>query len=290
MEIALNYNSKVLYLEEDEIVSITGRSYEVQDRIGAGGNGAVYECINASGVVYAVKFLLHISKKSLRRFDQEIALLKKIKHPHIIGYVDDGIAEMTDRSGNPMEVRFVIMEKADENLVSYLKRHDDIGYEMYAAQFRGLCEALEELHCYAIHRDIKPENILVKGETWVLSDFGLCAFLNPEEHQDLTRANEKVGPACWMSPEAVDSFYWGNDIIGTYSDVFQLCAVFAFVLTRKHPGGIISPQNDLNTTPLLRQLLIDSLSNEYSQRPADGHALVQRYNNAIYGALEIDSE
>lgn len=290
MEIVLNYNSKVLYLEEDEIVSLKGRSYEIQDRIGAGGNGAVYECIDASGIVYAVKFLLHTSKKSLRRFEQEVSLLKRIKHPHIIGYVDDGVAEMFDRFRNPVNVRFVIMEKADENLVSYLKRHDSIGYELYAAQFRGLCEALEELHRYAIHRDIKPENILIKGETWVLSDFGLCEFLDPDEHQDITRSNEKIGPAFWMSPEAVDNYYWGSDSIGTYSDVFQLCAVFAFVLMRKHPGGMISPENDLNTTPSLRQLLVDSLSNEYSQRPVDGHALVRRYNSAIYGDLENGQE
>ncbi len=81
---------------------------------------------------------------------------------------------MKDKSGRHVDVHFVIMEKADENLISYLKSHDTIGYETYAAQFRSLCEALESLHQHAIHRDIKPENILVRGETWVLSDFGLC--------------------------------------------------------------------------------------------------------------------
>lgn len=285
MEIALNYNSKPLYLEEDQIISCAGRSYEIQERIGSGGNGAVYECINSSGTLLAVKFLLHNSVKSLRRFDQEVTLLKKIEHPHIIGYIDDGTAQMSDRSGKPVDVRFVVMEKADENLVGYLKRYDVVEYATYAAQFRGLCEALEELHKHAIHRDIKPENILVKGDTWMLSDFGLCEFLDPEEHQDITRTNEKIGPAFWMSPEAIDNYYWGTDSIGTYSDVFQLCAVFAFVLMRKHPGGILSAQNDLNTTASIKKLILDALSNEYSSRPADGHALVQRYNAATYDAL-----
>lgn len=287
MEIALNYYAKPLYLAEDEVVANSGRSYEIQDRIGSGGNGAVYECINASGTSYAIKFLLHTSAKSLRRFNQEIALLKKVNHPHIVSYIDDGVAKMTDQSSKAVDVRYVIMEKADENLIDYLKRHDTLDYATYAAQFRGLCEALEELHKYAIHRDIKPENILIKGETWVLSDFGLCEFLDPEEHQDITRTHEKIGPAFWMSPEAVDSYYWGTDTISTYSDVFQLCAVFAFVLTRKHPGGILSVNDGLNTTPSIKQLIIESLSNEYGRRPVDGHALVQRYNAATYDAAAI---
>ena len=285
MEIALSDSSQHFSFEGEEIISRNRKSYELGDRIGSGGNGAVYECIDTSGTQYAVKFLLHTSKKSTCRFGQEVSLLRKLNHPHIIKYVDDGIIQMTKmtrRSMQTVDIHFVVMEKADENLVSFLQKHDSIGYETYAAQFRGLCSALEALHQYAIHRDIKPENILIKGDTWVLSDFGLCEFLDPTEHQEITRTNEKVGPAFWMSPEAIDSYYWGCDSIGTYSDVFQLCSVFAFVLMRKHPGGILSPSINLNTTPALTQLIIDSLSNEYENRPSDGHALVQRYNEATF--------
>ena len=132
------------------------------------------------------------------------------------------------------------------------------------------------------YKHIKPENVLIKGETWVISDFGLCTFLDPEEHREITKPNEKVGPAFWMSPEAVDCSYFHSDLIGTYSDVFQLCAVFVFVLTKRFPGGIIQESNNLNTTPEIREVLIRSLSNDYSQRPADGSELVVQYNNATY--------
>lgn len=117
---------------------------------------------------------------------------------------------------------------------------------------------------------------------WVISDFGLCTFLDPEEHREITNPNEKVGPAFWMSPEAIDCSYFENDLIGTHSDVFQLCAVFAFVLTKRFPGGIIQDSNSLNTTPEIRDVLVRSLSNDYSQRPVDGSALVVQYNNATY--------
>ncbi len=73
-----------------------------------------------------------------------------------------------------------------------------------------------------------------------------------------------------------------EQLIGTYSDVFQLCAVFVFVLTKRFPGGIIHELNNLNTTPEIREVLIRSLSNDYTQRPADGSELVVQYNNATY--------
>ena len=279
MDIYLNRNISYT-LEEDTIYSSSGDSFEVSERIGSGGNGVVYECIDISGEVYAVKFLMHTQKKSKQRFQQEIKLMKKIKHPHIIQYIADGVTEVMNHKGELLELPFVVMEKADTNLVSIVKEETSIDYKVYAAQFRGLCEALEALHCYAIHRDIKPENILVKADRWILSDFGLCEFLDPNEHWEITGENEKVGPVYWMSPEAVSSFYFGQDLIGTYSDVYQLCAVFAFVLTKNYPGGVLYP-NSLNTTVEIEKVILDSLSNDFCNRPVDGHALALRYNEAI---------
>lgn len=267
---------------EDEIISILGKSYELLDRIGSGGNGVVYECVDSSGSVFAVKFLLQLSQKSKKRFEQEVSLLERINHPHIIRYIDKGKVDAINSNGQATELPFVIMERADKNLVDYLKNVESVPYEVYAAQFRGLCEALAEIHKVAVHRDIKPENVLIKGETWVISDFGLCTFLDPDEHREITKQNEKVGPAFWMSPEAVDCSYFQNDLIGTYSDVFQLCAVFAFVLTKRFPGGVIQESNTLNTTAEIRDVLIRSLSNDYSQRPVDGSELANQYNNATY--------
>ena len=281
MEIILN---KTLCNIDDEVLSSMGKTYEIQEKIGEGGNGSVYECIDIRGNMYAIKFLVRTSKKNCLRFAQEVSLMQKINHPHIIQYIDHGMVEAIDKKGNITEMPFVIMEKADKNLVDFIKKNGSIDYQIYAAQFRGLCEALEELHKYAVHRDIKPENILIKGETWVLSDFGLCKFLDTKEDKELTRVNEKVGPAFWMSPEAITSFYFGKDLIGTYSDVFQICAVFLFVLTQNYPGGIISEES-INTTPPIRQLLLSAMSNDFNNRPINGHELVERYNNATYNNI-----
>ena len=68
MEIYLNQDK--VYHIDDEIVAISKKSYEIGDRMGSGGNGAVYECISQEGEMYAVKFLLSFSKKRKQRFQQ----------------------------------------------------------------------------------------------------------------------------------------------------------------------------------------------------------------------------
>lgn len=95
---------------------------------------------------------------------------------------------------------------------------------------------------------------LIKGETWVLSDFGLCEFLNSDEHCDITGENEKVGPIFWMSPEAVKKYYFGINEIGTYSDVYQMGMIFAFVLMKRFPGGILETGNFTNADGLWKIL------------------------------------
>ena len=179
-------NPQRSYRIDERIISKTGDDYEVLDRIGCGGNGVVYECIDRAGSVYAVKFLLSLSQKSKTRFSQEVLLMQKATHPHLIRYIADGTVEAVENNKNIVEIDFVIMEKADRNLLDYMKSNEKPEYEEYAPQFRGLCEALAVLHQFAIHRDIKPENILIKGETWVLSDFGLCLFC----HQKIIRISQ----------------------------------------------------------------------------------------------------
>lgn len=281
MEIYLRKN-RVFYFDGEEVLGKSGFYYEICDRIGAGGNGAVYECIDQSGTLYAIKFLLNFTEKSKKRFKQEISLMQRLNHPHIISYVDDGLIKLKGNrhSDQEQETLFLIMERADSNLKDLLSSTVKLSYDIYASQFRGLSEALMEIHKYAIHRDIKPENILIKGETWVLSDFGLCEFLHMDEHCDITQEKEKVGPIFWISPEAVNKYYFGLDEIGTYSDVYQLGMIFAFVLMGRFPSGVIDKCDLLNSTESIASVVLRTLSNNYSKRPQDGRDLLRMVNDA----------
>lgn len=278
------------YQIDDEIETGNG-SYEITDKLGEGGNGVVYGCIGVDGTECAVKFLLNLNKKSKLRFDQEVDLMKYINHPHIVKYIDNGEAILFDyRKNKSVTAPFLIMEKADGNLLEIIKNKEPVHYSQYASQFRGLCEALSELHKFAIHRDIKPENILIKGEKWVISDFGLCEFLSEENHNDITNLNEKIGPIYWMSPEAVNKVYFGTDVIGPYSDVFQLCEVFLFFLTRSYPGGMLQENASINTTPAIKSLLLRSVANDMRIRPQNGKDLLEQFNSATFGIALQEKE
>lgn len=268
----IKYNSEY-YQIKNIVTSKNKHTYEINDIIGSGGNAIVCECFDANGNEYAIKLLLKKSQKIKQRFQQEIEALKKIDHPHFVKYIDDGIT-VASNNGNHFEISFLVMEKADGNLASYLKLHKDVPYAVYAPQIRGLSEALKQLHQFAIHRDIKPENILVKGETWMLSDLGLCTYFSDDDnHIDITSQHEKVGPKYWMSPEAANKIYDQQEEINTASDVFQLCMIFWFIINNRQPIGIVSDDDWKNEDKTLQKIIMQGLSHNFCKRPQNGDAL-----------------
>jgi serine/threonine-protein kinase len=248
----------------------SGREYEVGDSLGAGGNAVVHECVDRiDGQSYAVKFQMVISEKRLARFGREIELHQTLVHDQLMSYINHGevfATHLSRRAG--VTIPFLIMPLAEHNLLEVVRnKRGSLLYEEYIAQFKGLAEALGVLHQKALHRDIKPENILIKGETWILSDFGLCEPF--EAAEDLTHVKEAIGPRYWMSPEAVNRAVGNDDVISKQSDVFQLSSVFWFVVTGRHPSGNIT-QADWTGPAKLFPVIANALSHKKELRPADG--------------------
>lgn len=237
------------YSVQDRILASDGFYYSVEDRLGAGGNGVVHQCTReADGEIYAIKFLTSLDDARRRaRFERERGImftLSGVAHDHLIRVITDGTVRASQRIKRrevEKAMPFVVMEKADLSLREFIKNEvTPVSSAVYMAQFRGLVSALELLHQYAIHRDIKPDNILVVGERWVISDFGLCAVVDESgDGADLTRHWEVVGPRFWMSPEANNRSIGLDEEISFASDVFQLAAVFWWVVNRRHPSGIL---------------------------------------------------
>ena len=154
-----------------------------------------------------------------------------------------------------------------------------ISYEQYAGQFRGLAGALADIHKLAVHRDIKPENILIVGERWLLSDYGLCTFVNRQE-EDLTLEGQNVGPKFWLSPEAHNRRLGCGDRINAASDVFQLAAIFWYVATGRHPSGIVT-ENDWPGPKKLFDVLCKSLFHDCKNRPQNGGEFFSVLSDAL---------
>ena len=153
----------------------------------------------------------------------------------------------------------------------------------YIPQFRGLADALKYMHDNnVLHRDIKPENILIIGERWVLSDFGLIKPLG--EVVDLSGENENIGPRFWMSPEATNQCLRVESDkaeISKFSDVFQLASVFWFIVNRRHPSGILQ-ESDWKGGVSLYNVIQKALQHEPLNRYVDG----DDFFNAIVEVIE----
>lgn len=288
MYIDLYFDRKCFTLDDHIYANQSEFIVDPDGRVGEGGNALVHECTNRiTGESFAIKFQFNTSGNRGIRFSREIGLLQSLSHHQLMHYVAHGKTafyhrnKTTNREVNGL-VPFVIMPLAEQNLRKALgQRTSKMLYDEYIGQFKGLAEALAVLHSEAIHRDIKPENILVKGGTWILSDFGLCRFNDQGGEADITENDEPVGPRYWMSPEAVNRVVGNGDVIAKSSDVFQLASVFWYVVTGRHPTGIVTDQDWKGPSPVF-EVLTDALSHDMRRRPQDGTAFLDRLNAATF--------
>ena len=266
---------------KSEIRTEEGDPYEIEDWIGRGGNATVFSGRQRNtGEECAIKFLMNTGWRNTKRFLREVKLLKAMHGDHLTRYHGTGrVTVRHNKASRDKQLPFVAMELADGNLQDVMREEGALSYERYAGQFRGLAGALASLHERAVHRDIKPENILVAGERWLLSDYGLCTFVNPGE-EDLTPEGQNVGPKFWLSPEAHNRRLGCNDEIDEASDVFQMAAIFWYVVTGRQPVGIVT-EDDWTGPQKLFHLLHRSLYHDFAKRPQNGDEFLTDLEDAL---------
>lgn len=174
---------------------VAGR-YEVQELLGRGGYGLVYEAIDrVTGQTVALKILRadRWNEAAVRRFGREAELVRNLRHPHLARIYQAGSAE-----GH----LYLTMERVrGETLASRLARGPLPISE--AVDLAGqVAEALAVLHeAGLVHRDVKPSNVLVDPSGRAkLADFGLTLRPGSDDAR-ATRPNGTVGTAEYMAPE-----------------------------------------------------------------------------------------
>ncbi|MCW5222727.1 serine/threonine protein kinase [Verminephrobacter aporrectodeae subsp. tuberculatae] len=278
------------YSIPDALAGDDGRTYIVGEHINSGGNAVVHACYERlTGDSYAVKFQVELRNRRRERFEREIQLLRELDDPHIISFVASGtvrgtrMAKQHHRPGRPLQagthvddVPFVVLSLAAASLAEHARSPNQIPNATYLGQFIGLARALTKINCKALHRDIKPENILVVGETWAISDFGLCDLT--VGGVDLSADNERIGPAFWMSPEALNKQLGCGDLMGEGSDVFQLASVFWYVACGRHPTGIVRRDDwkgPEHLYPVIERALFHTKEDRFTSSEAFKDALIE---------------
>ncbi|MGV8041451.1 MAG: serine/threonine protein kinase [Thermoanaerobaculaceae bacterium] len=148
--------------------------YLVQDRIGLGATGEVYQAVrNDIQQRVALKFL-HVAGLSEEReaaFRREATVLAQLTHPNVAQL--HGIDKASD--GSPV----LVMEYVDGKPLDAFLGSSTLPLEEQLALLRSVCLAVDAVHRQGIvHGDIKPSNILVtdSGLPKVL-DFGVARRL-----------------------------------------------------------------------------------------------------------------
>jgi len=146
--------------------------FQLEGRLGVGGMGIVYKATYLKGgQKVALKVLapdLMTEQKVAKRFEREMAILKKLKHPHIVKYYGGSTSGAQ---------RYYAMELVTGgSLEERIKKHGRISWEQAVDYGIQIARALQHAHdAGVIHRDLKPANLLLANDGVIkLSDFGIA--------------------------------------------------------------------------------------------------------------------
>ena len=195
-------------------------NYILETQLGHGSFGFVWKATRKSdGKVVAIKeiYFGNMDKNARHMIVNEVNILRKLKSPHIVNYID----RVVDRDNQKI---FIIMEFcAGGDLQSFICKtrstNSYISEEQIWLSLTEMSLALYECHCGTekiIHRDIKPGNIFIDSEGHIkLGDFGLSRHL-------IDYAKTVLGTPYYMSPEILNEKKYDEK-----SDIWALgCTIY----------------------------------------------------------------
>jgi hypothetical protein len=231
------------------VSELKNNRYEILDRIGHGGMGAVYKVVDlltqrtiALKEVLASKENLSFSAdqtKSLttenlaQALSQEFRVLATLRHPNIVSVIDYGF----DEKQQP----YLTMHYVEQarKITDFAKEQSKENKGRLIVQ---LLQALAYLHRRGIiHRDLKPENVLVNAEGDVkVLDFGLALS------SEYAKSAGLAGTLAYVAPEVL----LGN-APSIAADLYAVGVMMYEIFVGDHPF------DTSNTTKLIQSILYE---------------------------------
>jgi eukaryotic-like serine/threonine-protein kinase len=227
---------------QDEFVSNCLDNYELGEKLGEGGMGAVYRARrNNDGATVAVKMMLAkvaVDEHMRQMFEREIAVTGSLRHPNIVKLLEHCSVE---------NVFCFVMEYYAGGSVWDLMREgrDTLSLEEAGPIILQTLDGLSYAHEQGfVHRDLKPQNILLtyqRGGVAKISDFGLAKNFEMAGLSGMTISGAVAGTVFFMPREQMTNYKYCKPV----SDVWSMGATFYYMLTgntpRDYPPGQ-SPQ------------------------------------------------
>jgi len=152
--------------------------YTVEKIVGCGSYGSVAKCkCTKTGKKVAIKKMDGVFDDEIdcKRILREITLLRKLKHPFVVGLIEILMPEDPER----FSTVYVVLEYADSDMKKILKSSLNLEILHIKTMVYNLLCAIKYIHeSKVIHRDLKPANVLINEDCTVkLCDFGLARSL-----------------------------------------------------------------------------------------------------------------
>jgi eukaryotic-like serine/threonine-protein kinase len=276
---------------------LKGNRYEILNKIGEGGMGAVYRVADRlTGMIVALKqvttaaenieFSQRLASDQETQAHSEMALanefktLASLRHPNIISVLDYGFDEnrqpyfTMDLLQSPQEITAALKDQPHEARIHALMQ---------------LLQALAYLHQRGlIHRDLKPANVLVTQEGHVkVLDFGLALSAEYAKHNE---DNTVSGTIAYMAPEVLR-----GSPVSVQSDLYAFGLMAYEILAQQFPfntSTIGTLLNEIvNKTPDMSMLepdIVDFLTRLLSKDADDRYSNVDAVMQALSEATGIE--
>jgi calcium-dependent protein kinase len=200
--------------------------YVLDKKLGEGTYGTVCKGVNKStNQIRAIKSIAKTSMqdKNLKRFQQEIRIMKSLDHPNIVKLFE------TFEDGRNI---YLVMELCQGGeLFDRILAEGHFSEKQAAELMKQILGCIYYLHENGyMHRDLKPENFLfmennkpIEGSTLKIIDFGLsCPFKKGQ------KMKTKAGTPYYVSPQVLEGNY------DQACDVWS-CGVIMYIMLCGYP-------------------------------------------------------
>ncbi|XP_055998142.1 serine/threonine-protein kinase BRSK2-like isoform X3 [Ostrea edulis] len=191
--------------------------YKLEKTLGKGQTGLVKMGVHcATGKRVAIKIVNRekLSESVLMKVEREIAIMKLIEHPHVLGLFD--VYE------NKKYLYLVLEHVSGGELFDYLVKKGRLTPKEARRFFRQIISALDFCHSHNIcHRDLKPENLLLDDKNNIrVADFGMASL-----QVEGSMLETSCGSPHYACPEVIR----GEKYDGRKADVWS-CGVILYAL------------------------------------------------------------